>query len=142
MKVHFREFRVKTNKGEELVDITHEVEDSILESGIRDGICIVYTVHSTAGIVVNELEHGLMADMTEHALKLYPKAAGYLHDRIDSNANAHLASAFIGSSRIFPVRGGKLLRGIWQNIFLLEMDGPRDRKIIVEILGLEEDSEK
>jgi secondary thiamine-phosphate synthase enzyme len=65
----------------------------------------------------------------------YQKGAGRLHDRVDDNADAHPASSLIGSTRIFPVRDGGLERGTWQNIFLLELDGPRSRRIVVEVTG-------
>ena len=66
---------------------------------------------------------------------MFPDNAGWLHDKIDDNAHAHLASAVLGTSKLFPVRGGRLLRGKWQNIFLFELDGPRLRRTIIQIIG-------
>jgi len=136
LKVVFHELEVSSKKRFELIDITYEVERIVRESGVREGICLVYAPHATAAVVANEHEAGLVQDIIEKVRELVPPGAGYLHDRIDDNAHAHIASAIIGSARTFPVRDGRLVRGTWQNIFLLEMDGPRSRRrILVEVLG-------
>ena len=136
MKVYFKELIISTKRNLELVDITSEVERLVSQSGIKNGICLVYAPHATAAIVVNEHESGLMDDIITKVREDYPKDGKWKHNRIDDNAAAHLASAFISSSRIFPVREGRLIRGMWQNIFLLELDGPRSyRRIVVEVMG-------
>ncbi len=135
MKVYFAEFSVSTKSRFEIVDITDRVEREASNSKIKDGICLVYAPHATAAIVVNEHESGLLQDILSKVRELFPEGAGYRHDLIDDNAHAHLASALISSARIFPLKGGRLIRGTWQNIMLLEMDGPRSRRIIVEVLG-------
>ncbi|RLF15777.1 MAG: YjbQ family protein [Thermoprotei archaeon] len=135
MKVFFKELRVATSQLYELVDITRQVEETVRESGVNNGICLIHAPHATAAIIANEHEAGLMQDMLSKIKSDYPRGAGWLHDRIDDNASAHLASAFIGSSRTFPVMNGRLVRGTWQNIFLVEMDGPRSRRVLVEVLG-------
>ena len=135
MKVFFRELTLSTKELFDLVDITREVEEAVSESGVSNGMCLVYAPHATAAIVVNEHESGLMKDILRKVQDLFPRGAGWLHDRIDDNAHAHLGSALISSSRIFPVRGRRLVRGTWQNIFLLEMDGPRaSRRVVIEVL--------
>lgn len=135
MKIVFKEIRVSTSTRMDLVDVTDEVEDFVQKSGIENGLCLVYAPHATAAIIANEHEGGLMQDILRKAEKDFPRGAGWLHDRIDDNANAHLASAFIASSRIFPVKGARIVRGTWQNIFLLDLDGPRDRRILIEAMG-------
>jgi len=135
LKVFFKELRVATSQLYELVDITRQVEETVRESGVNNGICLIHAPHATAAIIANEHEAGLMQDMLSKIKSDYPRGAGWLHDRIDDNASAHLASAFIGSSRTFPVMNGRLVRGTWQNIFLVEMDGPRSRRVLVEVLG-------
>ena len=135
MKVFFKELRVSTSSLAELVDITYEVERAVAESGVVNGICLIHAPHATAAIIANEHEAGLMKDVLTKLQRDYPRGAGWMHDRIDDNANAHLASAFIGSSRTFPVKDSRLVRGTWQNIFLVEMDGPRSRRVVVEVLG-------
>jgi secondary thiamine-phosphate synthase enzyme len=86
-------------------------------------------------VIVNEHEAGLVKDIVKKVQQDFPRGAGWLHDRVDNNADAHLASSYIGPTRIFPVREGRLTRGPWQNIFLVELDGFRTRKVIVGIIG-------
>ena len=135
MKVFFQDREVSTKSRTELVDITDMVEETVRKSGITSGICIVHSVHSTTAIIVNEHEAGLINDIIKKVQHDFPKGAGWFHDRVDDNADAHLASSYIGPTRIFPVRYGRLVRGTWQNIFLLELDGPRTRSIIIEVMG-------
>lgn len=136
MKVYVKEVTLSTRSAFELVDITHHVEAAVEESGVKNGICLVFAPHATAAIIANEHELGLMDDMLTLIKRLYPRGAGWKHDRIDDNAHAHLGSALIGADRVFPVVNGRLVRGTWQNIFLVEMDGPRSRRrILIEIMG-------
>ena len=136
MKVYFKELTLSTSKRLELVDITYEVERVVAESGIRNGICLIHAPHATAAIIANEHESGLMRDILTKVEEDYPRDGRWLHNRIDDNAAAHLGSAFISSTRIFPVRDGRIVRGTWQNIFLLEMDGPRSfRRVVIEVMG-------
>jgi len=135
LKVFFDEIDVSTKSRTELVDISSYVEDHVRKSNIKNGFCLAYALHSTVAIIVNEHETGLIQDIINKVEKDFPKDIGWLHDRIDDNADAHLASTFIGPSRVFPVKDGRLVRGTWQNIFLLEIDGPRTRKIVLEVLG-------
>ncbi len=136
MKVYFKELKISTSGRYELVDITSEVERAVNDSGIKNGVCLVFAPHATAAIVANEHETGLMEDILTKIQEEYPRNGKWLHNRIDDNAAAHLASAFISSARIFPVKNGYLIRGTWQNIFLVEMDGPRSiRRIVIEIIG-------
>ncbi len=136
MKIYFKEITLSTKKLYQLIDITYEVEKIVEESNIENGICLVFAPHATAAIIANEHESGLMNDILTKIGEEFPRNGKWLHNRIDDNAAAHLASAMIGASRIFPVRNGRLIRGTWQNIFLVEMDGPRSyRRIVVEVLG-------
>ncbi|MGC9345685.1 MAG: secondary thiamine-phosphate synthase enzyme YjbQ [Candidatus Bathyarchaeales archaeon] len=135
MRIFFEDVRVSTKNRTEVIDVTADVEEVMRRSGVINGICIVHTVHSTTAIIVNEHESGLMKDIVKKVQRDFPKGVGWLHDRVDDNADAHLASSYIGPTRIFPVREGGLVKGPWQNIFLLELDGPRTRKIMVEIIG-------
>ena len=135
MKVFFQDEDISTRSRTELVDITNIVEETVRKSGVTNGICIVHSVHSTTAIIVNEHETGLIKDIVKKIHQDFPKGIGWLHDRVDDNADAHLASSYIGPTRIFPVRNNRLVRGTWQNIFLLELDGPRTRSIIIEVIG-------
>lgn len=137
MKVYFKELTISTSKQLQLVDITRDVEKAVSESGVKDGLCIIHAPHATAAIIANEHESGLMHDILTKISEEFPHNGKWLHNRIDDNAAAHLGSAFLSSTRIFPVRGGRIIRGTWQNIFLVEMDGPRSyRRVVIEVMGM------
>jgi len=135
MKVKIKEIKVETNERIQLIDITNQVEEFVKESEVKNGLCLISSLHSTTAIIINENESGLIQDILYEVQKVFPKDEKWLHNRIDDNADSHLASAFIGSSKTFPIKDGKIIRGTWQNIFLLELDGPRIRRIILEALG-------
>jgi len=135
LKTVFEEIRVSTRERRALIDITGDVEDVVKRSGVGEGLCLIQSLHSTTAIVVNEHEGGLTSDILRKVEEEFPRGGGWLHDRVDDNADAHLASTFLGSSKILAVRGGRVVRGLWQNIFLLELDGPRSRNVVIEVLG-------
>lgn len=138
MRIVFEEISITTNQRVELVDISSQVEEGVRKSGIRDGLCLVHALHSTVALVINEHEGGLMQDIINRVQKEFPRGVGWLHDRVDDNAAAHLASVFMGSSKILPIKDGRLVRGTWQNLFLLELDGPRGKSVMMEVLGNED----
>jgi secondary thiamine-phosphate synthase enzyme len=136
MKNFIRTLTLSTKEKYQLVDLTESVEEVVSESEIEKGLCLIHASHATAAIICNEHESGLIQDILRKVKELFPAGAGYLHDRIDDNASSHIASALIGASRTFPIDDGRLVRGTWQNIFLLELDGPRTRRIVnVHIIG-------
>jgi secondary thiamine-phosphate synthase enzyme len=97
---------------------------------------MVSVPHATAAVLVNEHETGLLNDLLERIEALFPESGAYGHNAIDNNADAHVAAAFLGHTRSFPVCNGELVRGTWQNIFLVELDGPRSRReVIVQVMG-------
>ncbi|MCE4607170.1 MAG: secondary thiamine-phosphate synthase enzyme YjbQ [Desulfurococcales archaeon] len=135
-KVYRRELKYKTSKLIEFIDITRDVEGVVGESGVRTGLTHIFVPHATAAILANENEHGLLNDFTELIRELFRPGGGWMHNRIDNNAHAHLAAGFIGADRTFPVEDGRLVRGTWQNIFLVELDGPRSmRRVVVTVTG-------
>ena len=135
MKVHTEEIHSQTGPGINLVEITHQVEDIAKKSGVRQGTCLVYTPHTTAAVIINEHEDGLMKDIVSKVTLDFPKGAGWHHDKIDNNAHSHLASSYIGPSRSIPMVNGRIRLGTWQSIFLLELDGPRTRSVIIQFVG-------
>jgi len=135
MKVYQEEFGVKTSRRREIVDITDKIEKIVEKSKVKNGICLIFLPHATAGIILEEHESGLIKDIENEIEKLFPRGAGYEHDRIDDNADSHLASGFIGQSRIYPIKDGEIIRGTWQRALLIELDGPRHRRIYVSVMG-------
>jgi len=136
LKVHFVEEYVETHRRFEVVNITHIVEDVVRKSGVKNGMCLVYVPHATAALIANEYEPRIVQDYITWVTKNIPPGAGWRHDEIDDNAHAHIASAFISTSRTFPVINGRLIRGTWQEILLLELDGPRRRRVVVMVMGV------
>jgi secondary thiamine-phosphate synthase enzyme len=120
----------------QLIDITSEVMTFVENADIKNGICVISVPHATAAVIANEHESGLMHDVVAKIEDVFPKSSRYAHNAIDDNADAHLASAFLGHSRIFPVVDGSLVRGTWQNVFLVELDGPRSRReVVLQVIG-------
>jgi secondary thiamine-phosphate synthase enzyme len=120
----------------QLIDITHDVEEFVSKQRIENGLCLISAPHATAAIIANENESGLVRDLLAKIENLFPEGSRYAHNAIDDNADAHIAAAFLGHSLTFPVAGGRLVRGTWQNIFLVELDGPRSRReVYLQVLG-------
>ena len=129
------EFVVRTQRAQELVDITQPVAEAVRQSGVADGICLVYVPHATAAVVINEnADPNVCEDILEALGRMVPEGR-WRHDRIDSNAAAHIKATLLGPSQAVPVRGGRLRLGTWQSIMLAELDGPRSRSVIVEVRG-------
>jgi len=127
---------IKSTARRQFIDVTSQVVEVVRRSGVDEGICLVSAPHATAAILVNENEHGLIQDMLAKIEALFPASAQSLHNAIDDNADAHLAAVFIGNSKTFSVSKNALVRGTWQNIFLVELDGPRQRREVhIQILG-------
>lgn len=136
MRVHTEELRFSTKGEIDLVDITHEVEKIVEESGVQNGQVLVFVPGATGAIITIEHESGLLEDFKRALKELIPKGAGYLHDRIDDNAHSHLRASLLGASECFPVVDGRLVRGTWQQIFFVELDvRPRYRRVVVQVMG-------
>ncbi len=134
--VYAKEIRFRTKGEIDLVDITAEVEGIVEESGIENGIALVFVPGATGAIVTIEHESGLLEDFRRALKELIPKGKGYLHDRIDDNAHSHLRATLLGASECFPVVNGRLVRGTWQQIFFVELDvRPRHRRVMVQVVG-------
>lgn len=129
------EFTIKTSRHKETIDITARLQDAVQKSGIRDGLCHVFTRHATAAIVINEnADPNVGVDLLTALDRMVPAHAGWLHDRVDNNAQAHIQAAILGPGEIIPVKDGRLHLGTWQAVMFVELDGPRsDRKICVQV---------
>ena len=128
---------LRTTESTELIDITNEVKRIVSAKGVDSGICVVFTRHTTTGIIINENETGLRSDILRLLDELVPRGKGYLHDRIDSNAHAHLRAVLLGSSVSIPIENGSMTLGTWQSIVFVECDGPRQREVFVQIVANE-----
>jgi secondary thiamine-phosphate synthase enzyme len=135
MAVSHHTFHVSTEKKHQVLDITREVAAAVRASGCKDGLCAVYTPHATAAIAINENDDpNIGVDLLRALDTMVPEHGGWLHDRVDNNAAAHIKAAILGPSETIPIVDGKLALGTWQNVFLCELDGPRSsRRVIVTI---------
>ena len=126
-------FQLSTQK-EELINITKEVEEAVRESGINEGLCVIFCPHTTAAITINETaDDDVSSDFTVGIGRAIPEMPDLHHD--DDNFNAHLKSSSVGASETVIISGGKLLLGTWQGLYFCEFDGPRTRKFYVKIIG-------
>ncbi|MDH3519557.1 MAG: secondary thiamine-phosphate synthase enzyme YjbQ [Myxococcales bacterium] len=129
-------FRVDTERPEQAIDVTSQVRDVVKRAGIESGVCQVMVLHSTAAIAVNETaDPNIGADVITALGNVVPRHGEWLHDRIDDNAHAHVKASLLGPSELIPVRGGELVLGTWQGIWLFEFDGPRPRSVCVHVLA-------
>jgi len=128
------EFRLRTTAKRQMIDLTARVSDIVAETGMDEGLCNVYVTHATAAIVINENDDpNVCVDVLDLLDRLIP-AGVWRHDKVDGNAASHIQATILGPSETIPVRGGKLLLGTWQAVMLVELDGPRDRRIVVTTL--------
>lgn len=125
---------IKTQERVSFIDITDEVSDLVISHGAQEGVCIVYSPHTTCGITINEnADPDVRNDMIQELGELIPFEHRYKH--IEGNSAAHIKASLIGSSVQIPVSHGTLLLGTWQGIYLCEFDGPRKRHITVQVMG-------
>ena len=134
----FEEFRVKTPQREILIEITSEIRKIVRSSSVNEGVCRVFIPHTTAGITINEnADPSVMKDVTNYLTKLVPKGGslGYSFKHMEGNSDAHIKSSLMGSSIEILIHNGTLMLGTWQGCFLTEFDGPRVRKIYIQVQG-------
>ena len=129
------------------VDITPDIERGLAGAGITDGLCVIFCTHTTCSVLINEWEDGALDDLRRRLDAMFPADTYYAHDdpsrrrqnlRPDEprNGHAHLAQMTMGgTSQVVPVVGGRLGLGRWQRVFLVELDHPRDRTVVVHFTG-------
>lgn len=126
-------FSVKTNSKEELIDITAQILMVVEESKVKDGVCYIYTPHTTAGITINEnADPDVKRDILKGLAHLGLETVRFNH--MEGNSPAHIKSSIIGCSEIVLIENNSLQLGTWQGIYFCEFDGPRSRKVYVQIL--------
>ncbi len=127
------EYKLNTD-AENLIEVTAMVREAVAKSGVREGTCLVYCPHTTAGITINEnADPDVVTDMLLGLAKAFPDRPEFRH--AEGNSSAHLKASCVGSSATVIVDGGQLLLGTWQGIYFCEFDGPRSRRFYVQING-------
>ncbi|QGG48281.1 secondary thiamine-phosphate synthase enzyme YjbQ [Heliorestis convoluta] len=136
MLYHLREFQVKTSKRLCFTDITAEVSAIVRESGIGQGKVVVFVPHTTAAVTINEnADPDVVHDLETIFQRLVPYQKGYRHG--EGNSDAHMMTTLTGASETLLIHRGKLLLGTWQSLYLAEFDGPRHRRVVVQVEGLQ-----
>jgi secondary thiamine-phosphate synthase enzyme len=133
-KKMLKELTVHSKRRNELIDITAEVLSLIKKSALKEASVNLYVPHTTAGIIINEnADPSVKQDILNSLSKLVPASkSSYTH--LEGNADSHIKSSLVGISACIPIKDGELLLGTWQGIFFAEFDGPRTRKVIVQII--------
>lgn len=123
---------VKTSGHAEFINITRLAEEVVKESGIREGMCLVFIPHTTCGVTINEnADPDVCRDMITELNEMVPWENRYHHS--EGNSAAHIKSSMMGFSSIIPIANQRLHLGVWQGIYLCEFDGPRTRNVIFQI---------
>jgi len=125
---------VASRRQVEMIDVTWQVREAIRQSGIRTGLALVFTPHTTAAVTINEnADPDVVSDLIMELNKIVPFDDHYRH--AEGNSAAHLKSSLVGASETLIVEGGAPVLGTWQGIYFCEFDGPRSRKLHVQIIG-------
>lgn len=125
---------VETDRREQLVDITARVEEAVAASGVEEGACVLWSLHTTAGLTVNEsADPDVARDIEDWMAEAAPRGADYRHR--EGNADSHVKTTLAGPGVTLVVSGGRPVLGRWQGVFLCEFDGPRTRRVGVQVLA-------
>jgi secondary thiamine-phosphate synthase enzyme len=131
---HVHSIEVQTRSRVEFKDITGQIEKIIAGSGVQRGLCVAFTPHTSAALLINEnADPAIQRDFDNFLKRLAPQDADYAHN--DGNCDAHLKSVLIGPSKTAFIENGRLALGTWQGIFFCEFDGPRRRSVKVKIIS-------
>ena len=126
---------VQTSSQTEMVDVTGQVQKELSASGVEEGRLTLYVPHTTAGVTINEgADPAVKADILMVLNQMVPWKANYKH--MEGNSPAHVKASLVGSSDTVIISGGRLILGTWQKIFFCEFDGPRNRKLHLQIASL------
>ena len=135
---------LNTGSGIALHDLTADIEKAVWASGMQNGFVTVTSQHTTTAITINENEERLLDDVKAFLTRLVPPTDSYLHNDIalrdcpedePENAHSHLAAMLLGSSEVIALAQGRLLLGQYQSVMLCELDGPRERRVSVQVCG-------
>lgn len=146
MQIKTKTILIKTQKGPEFIDITDQVVSFVDKAKVGKGLVSVYSLHTTAAIKVNENEPLLIEDMEKFLTTLSPKDSFYNHNDFEkrtvnlcdgecANGHSHCQHLLLSVSETIPIIGGKMKLGLWQRIFLVELDRARERQVVIQVLG-------
>ncbi|MEO1401787.1 MAG: secondary thiamine-phosphate synthase enzyme YjbQ [Cyanobacteria bacterium J06635_1] len=145
MKILSHTLKITTQDSISIHNITDEIQTLIDQSAITEGQAIVFSCHTTTALAINEYEERLLVDIKTYLRKLAPAGDRYLHNDLHLrtvppdepiNAHSHLMAMTLSTSEVIPIVAGKLALGTYQSVMLLELDGPRQRQVMVQVSGL------
>ncbi|MCD6165752.1 YjbQ family protein [bacterium] len=129
----FKEFSLSTRSRTEFISIDHFLEEVVRSSGVRNGVCYIFVPHTTAAVTINEnADPNVVRDILAKTEELIPANDRYRH--MEGNADAHIKASFLGASEVVFIRDGRLMLGTWQSVFFCEFDGPRSRRVWIQVL--------
>jgi secondary thiamine-phosphate synthase enzyme len=132
---HTATIELPTTKKQEMIDVTKRVRAVVAASNVQSGLCSIFCGHTTGAVTINEnTDPDVQTDILNALERAVPRNEKY-YKHEEGNAHAHAKAAVIGFSETIPVQGGKLALGTWQAIYFCEFDGPRNRKLVVTVLG-------
>ncbi len=142
---------IQSSRAPEFVDVTDWVQNIVEETGVRQGSVVVYSTHTTTAVVINEMEPLLLEDIGHILEHFAPREGGYQHNDFEirtvnmnddepPNGHAHCQQIIMGTSETLPIINGRLLLGMYQRIFFIELDRPRPRHLTVQVMGVKEDA--
>lgn len=144
MKIVNEVLQISTGSGVDIHDINRDIHDVLRRHEINDGLAVVTSRHTTTALSINEFEERLVTDIKTFIGELIPAGRHWLHNDIElrdcpadepENAHSHLAAMLLGSSEAIPVVDGELQLGTWQSVLFIELDGPRERSITLQLWG-------
>ena len=142
VKVFSKTILVKTSERTELVNLTDEIRHMFEATGVVDGYIQVSSLHTTAGLFINEWQDALLVDIKSMLEQIVPRENYYKHNDPEHsdcdrhNADSHLRNVVLGHSLSVPVAEGELVLGQWQSVILAEFDGPNERKVFIQVFGI------
>lgn len=127
------EYKIRTHSMGEMLNITSTIRQSVKESGVSNGLVVVFVPHTTAGITINEnADPDVVKDMLLGLNNISPENKAYKH--FEGNSASHIKASLMGSSVTIIIESGELMLGVWQGVYFCEFDGPRDRKIYIKVI--------
>lgn len=128
------EIAVRTGRRTEMVDVTAQLQDVVRRSGLRDGVLVAQSLHTTAALTINEnADPDVARDLAAKLDRMAPRDEPF-YRHAEGNSDSHVKTSLMGPSLAVVVSGGRLVLGTWQGVYLCEFDGPRERRVAVQLL--------
>ena len=132
--MYLYEHQISTKGAQQMSKVTNIVREDIEKSGVKDGIAVVCSPHTTAGFTINEnADPDVVHDMLKGYEKAFPTTADF-YRHAEGNSHAHMKTTLVGPSQTLIISGGRIVFGIWQDLYFCDFDGPRNRRFYVKIL--------